>query len=327
MEGRPRVPDRQALCGILFVPHTGVQWEYLPQELGFGSGMTGWRRLAAWNESGVWGALHPVLPDKLRAPKELDRSRAVTGSSHVRTARRGPEAAPARSAAHAPRPHRRPGHPPRGVAERRKPQRHHPATTAAGQGYGRGGHRRPAQTPAGRTPRRPPRRPREVPPPAAAARDPSGHRRTRRRARLRPGRLPLSGRAHHRLAARLPPTANPPGTTRRHPRNLPRTRHLPHHPPPRPTTRQDLYGPRIRLSQRAAGNSQRGRAGRSCPAPLLVSSASDGGQRLVAGGWWSMPTSRPLRLASGGAQRRAPPRDERLSGEAPRRCADRRSQP
>ncbi|MFC9019559.1 transposase, partial [Streptomyces albidoflavus] len=88
MEGRPRVPDRQALCGILFVPHTGVQWEYLPQELGFGSGMTGWRRLAAWNESGVWGALHPVLPDKLRAPKELDRSRAVTGSSHVRTARR-----------------------------------------------------------------------------------------------------------------------------------------------------------------------------------------------------------------------------------------------
>ncbi|MGQ4398600.1 transposase, partial [Streptomyces violaceoruber] len=30
-EGRPRVPDRQALCGILFVLHTGIQWEYLPQ--------------------------------------------------------------------------------------------------------------------------------------------------------------------------------------------------------------------------------------------------------------------------------------------------------
>jgi hypothetical protein len=26
--GRPRVPDRQALCGILFVLHTGIQWEY-----------------------------------------------------------------------------------------------------------------------------------------------------------------------------------------------------------------------------------------------------------------------------------------------------------
>ncbi|MET9356057.1 transposase [Streptomyces sp. NPDC006617] len=38
--GRPRVPDRQALCGILFVLHTGIQWEYLPQELGFGWGLT-----------------------------------------------------------------------------------------------------------------------------------------------------------------------------------------------------------------------------------------------------------------------------------------------
>jgi transposase len=25
--GRPRVPDRQALGGILFVLHTGIQWE------------------------------------------------------------------------------------------------------------------------------------------------------------------------------------------------------------------------------------------------------------------------------------------------------------
>lgn len=49
VEGRPRVPDRQALYGILFVLHTGIQWEYLPQELGFGTGMTCWRRLAAWN--------------------------------------------------------------------------------------------------------------------------------------------------------------------------------------------------------------------------------------------------------------------------------------
>ncbi|WUG81969.1 transposase [Streptomyces sp. NBC_00455] len=65
--GRPRVPDRQALCGILFVLHTGIQWEYLPQELGFGSGMTCWRRLAAWNAAGVWDRLHVVLLGKLRA--------------------------------------------------------------------------------------------------------------------------------------------------------------------------------------------------------------------------------------------------------------------
>ncbi|WP_442816782.1 IS5 family transposase [Streptomyces sp. NBC_01445] len=78
--GRPRVPDRQALCGILFVLHTGIQWEYLPQELGFGSGMTCWRRLAAWNEAGVWDQLHVVLLRKLRASNKLDWSRAVIDS-------------------------------------------------------------------------------------------------------------------------------------------------------------------------------------------------------------------------------------------------------
>jgi transposase len=35
--GRRPLSDRQVLCGILYVLHTGIQWEYLPQELGFGS--------------------------------------------------------------------------------------------------------------------------------------------------------------------------------------------------------------------------------------------------------------------------------------------------
>jgi transposase len=77
VEGRPRVPDRQALCGILFVLHTGIQWEYLPQELGLRSGMTCWRRLAAWNEAGVWDQLHAVLLKELRSKNKLDWSRAV----------------------------------------------------------------------------------------------------------------------------------------------------------------------------------------------------------------------------------------------------------
>jgi transposase len=85
------VADRQALCGVLFVLHTGIQWEHLPQELGFGSGMTCWRRLAAWNEAGVRERLHLVLLKKLRAAKKLDWSRAVIDSSHVRAARRGPK--------------------------------------------------------------------------------------------------------------------------------------------------------------------------------------------------------------------------------------------
>ncbi|MEW2079671.1 IS5 family transposase [Streptomyces sp. NPDC013433] len=103
VEGRPRVPDRQALCGILFVLHTGIQWEYLPQELGFGSGMTCWRRLAAWNEAGVWEKLHQLLLNKLRSKNQLDWSRAVIDSppgfaggtpTHVRAARKGPKSGP-----------------------------------------------------------------------------------------------------------------------------------------------------------------------------------------------------------------------------------------
>jgi transposase len=81
--GRKPVPDRQVLCGILFVLHTGIQWEHLPKELGFGSGMTCWRRLRDWNEAGVWQQLHEVLLAELNAAAKLDWSRAVVDSSHV----------------------------------------------------------------------------------------------------------------------------------------------------------------------------------------------------------------------------------------------------
>ncbi len=87
--GRKPVPDRQVLCGILFVLHTGIQWEHLPQELGFGSGMTCWRRLRDWNEAGVWQQLHEVLLAELNAAARLDWSRAVVDSSHVRALKGG----------------------------------------------------------------------------------------------------------------------------------------------------------------------------------------------------------------------------------------------
>lgn len=31
--GRKPLPNREVLCGILYVLHTGIQWEYLPQDL------------------------------------------------------------------------------------------------------------------------------------------------------------------------------------------------------------------------------------------------------------------------------------------------------
>ena len=82
--GRRRIPDRRVLTGILFVLKTGIPWEDLPQEMGCGSGMTCWRRLRDWNDAGVWGRLHQVLLDELQDAGQLDWSRAVVDSSHVR---------------------------------------------------------------------------------------------------------------------------------------------------------------------------------------------------------------------------------------------------
>ncbi|MFS0695360.1 IS5 family transposase [Streptomyces nitrosporeus] len=82
--GRKPLPGRKVLCGILVVLHTGIQWEFLPQELGFGSGMKCWRQLRDWNEAGVWQRLHAVLLAELNAAARLDWSRAVVDSSHVR---------------------------------------------------------------------------------------------------------------------------------------------------------------------------------------------------------------------------------------------------
>jgi transposase len=82
--GRKRIPDRQVLAGILFVLKTGIAWQDLPQEMGCGSGMTCWRRLAEWHEQGVWARLHEVLLARLHAADQIDWRRAAIDSSHVR---------------------------------------------------------------------------------------------------------------------------------------------------------------------------------------------------------------------------------------------------
>lgn len=81
--GRPRIDNRAVLTGILFVLKTGLPWEYLPREMGCGSGMTCWRRLRDWQAAGVWEKLHRVFLERLSTADQIDWSRASIDSGSV----------------------------------------------------------------------------------------------------------------------------------------------------------------------------------------------------------------------------------------------------
>jgi transposase len=87
--GRPRVSDRAALTGILFVLRSGLPWQMLPREMGCGSGSTCWRRLVAWQRAGVWRRLHAVLLAELRRRGHLDLRWVVVDSALLRALRGG----------------------------------------------------------------------------------------------------------------------------------------------------------------------------------------------------------------------------------------------
>jgi transposase len=82
--GRPPVPHRACLTGILFVLKTGIAWEDLPQEMGCGCGMTCWRRLRDWHEAGVWKTLHETLLAELRAAGQLEMAAMIADASYLR---------------------------------------------------------------------------------------------------------------------------------------------------------------------------------------------------------------------------------------------------
>ena len=85
--GRPRVPDRAALAGIVYVLKTGIPWQMLPTELGCGSGSTCWRRLRDWQAAGVWEKLHERVLNWLGDQAAVDWGRASLDSLSVRAKR------------------------------------------------------------------------------------------------------------------------------------------------------------------------------------------------------------------------------------------------
>ena len=85
--GRPRVPARVSLSGIVYVLKTGIPWGLLPREFGC-SGVICWRRLRDWRRVGVFEKLHRALLNRLSRAGQIDWSRASLDSASI-PARRG----------------------------------------------------------------------------------------------------------------------------------------------------------------------------------------------------------------------------------------------
>lgn len=68
--GRPRVPDRVVLDGILYVLRTGCQWKAVPKE--FNSGSTCHLRFSEWVKVGVFTKLWDILLHRYDELKEID---------------------------------------------------------------------------------------------------------------------------------------------------------------------------------------------------------------------------------------------------------------
>jgi transposase len=81
--GRPRIPARAVLCGIIYVLKSGIPWRRLPKQLGYGSGVTCWRRLRDWQKAGVFVLLFRNLLDRLGRCGVIDWSRACVDSATV----------------------------------------------------------------------------------------------------------------------------------------------------------------------------------------------------------------------------------------------------
>ena len=91
--GRPRIDDRRCFSGILFVLATGIAWGDLPQQLGYGSGVTCWRRLRDWQQAGVWERLHQEVLRRLNAAGRIDWTASVIDGSHIRALQGGSDRA------------------------------------------------------------------------------------------------------------------------------------------------------------------------------------------------------------------------------------------
>jgi len=92
--GRRPLDYRKILTGIIFILKTGINWEDLPAELGWGCGKTCKHYLQAWQKSGVWQRLHEILLAELQEADRIDWSRGVADSTKARALGGGDDTGP-----------------------------------------------------------------------------------------------------------------------------------------------------------------------------------------------------------------------------------------
>ncbi len=88
--GRPPVPNRTAMLGILYVLLNGCPWNALPKE--YSSGPSCWRRLREWQRKGIWKRVWKEMLDRAEPSMRL----AMIDSSPVQAPKGGARQAPIR---------------------------------------------------------------------------------------------------------------------------------------------------------------------------------------------------------------------------------------
>src|SRR3954471_20284834 len=92
--GRKPIGYRKILTGILFVLKTGIAWDDLPAELGWGCGKTCRHYLRAWHQAGVWQQLHALLLAELNGADQIDWERALIDASFAKAPEGGEDTGP-----------------------------------------------------------------------------------------------------------------------------------------------------------------------------------------------------------------------------------------
>jgi len=80
--GRPRIPDRDCLEGILWLVRTGCRWQDIPVDLP--SGSTCWRRLHEWAGAGILEEIRARLLRELDALGRIDFEQLLADATFVR---------------------------------------------------------------------------------------------------------------------------------------------------------------------------------------------------------------------------------------------------